>query len=172
MMLAGTGIAEVALPVAFKLANIEATEAAKQAWLARRAGGDIGALEGIGATAGGDAALADDDVAAGLGAARVMAGSLTANYNLHRREYAERATGRTHVPGGAAGLDSAQRSAAAPIDVGVSGATSRGTVPQSNAAAAAAGAGISGASVRPERKMLSRDDQVASSFRRREIARR
>ncbi|RYG51592.1 hypothetical protein EON67_03045 [archaeon] len=71
MMLAGTGIAEVALPTEEKLRNIEETERLRQQMLERRA-----------ARA---AEMADDG---GLPHARYTSGSITANYTMHRREFA------------------------------------------------------------------------------------
>ena len=97
MMLAGTGIAEVSLPVAFKLKNIEETEAARRDFEARRAAG----LPVNGPL--------DNELLAGLGQARALTGSMTANYALHRREFAEKLSGRTF-----GGADSS-RSAGAPI---------------------------------------------------------
>ncbi|KAG5192338.1 hypothetical protein JKP88DRAFT_266220 [Tribonema minus] len=72
-----TGIAEVDLPIDVKMRNIEATKAARAAFIARtRRGGGGGG--GGGAARGDEAAEAPSE----------LIGSFTANYSHHSKEYA------------------------------------------------------------------------------------
>lgn len=88
---------------------------------------------------------------------RFISGSVTANYNQHRREHAADATGRpAQPPGGAHGIGGV----AAPIRVGSEPPTGAGGA---TAAREAAGGG---------RAAHSSDDRVFQSFRKAEIYRR
>jgi hypothetical protein len=109
IMLAGTGISEVALPVSFSARNAAETGAAMAAYLVRRAAGGRGgagiseapaAPSGLRFSTG--PALEDEETLRVLEATTTTAaGSVTANYSAHRREHA--IATRTAASGGAGG---------------------------------------------------------------------
>jgi len=153
MMLGGTGIVEVALPVDFKLRNIEVTEQARMDMLQRRAAARGGAAAGGGGGEEGPAL-------------KYAVGSITSNFNLHRREFAMKMQGRSALPD-----DTPRSSAFSTSDARTSALTAIGSVGTGEGGGARAGGGDRGDRVNFKR-VVANDDAVFQRFRKAEINRK
>lgn len=151
MMLGGTGITEVALPEEFKRKNVEETERAAVAMLARRAAGGRGYHAGEDGAGGGGG----DGGPAIPSTVRFSGGSITANYNQHRKETAMRMQGKV----GDTALFDAR-------DVSGSGGHGGGSGGHGGGGAGGQRGGHGG---KFDKRTRATDDAAFSQFRKREI---